>query len=149
MITLYHIEGKKWGATKQKLSKRLRDQKLKLNNVKDTIVVKTEEEASILEEKLNKEYGYSWKKSENYLHMLEIASNSPRKGFTKEEALRGAKKGGKTAVESGQLASIQSMGGKIGGKINGKLQSQRVHTCPNCGKVGRGNGMVGHINRCK
>jgi hypothetical protein len=149
MFTLYHIKGKKWGCTQQKLSRRLWEQGLSMKDVCETIVVYSEEEANELEEKLNKQYGYPWKKSENYSHMLKIVSQHRNtKGFTEEQRLRGAKKGGKTAVESGQLLSICSMGGKVGGKIAGHMQSQKEYTCNVCGRSGRGNRFVNHIKNC-
>jgi predicted GIY-YIG superfamily endonuclease len=67
----------------------------------------------------------------------------------KEGRLKGALKGGKSAVESGQLKSVCSMGGKIGGKIAGKLQSQKEYICPNCNRKGRGKRFVSHIKNCK
>ena len=150
MFTLYHIKGKKWGCTKQKLSIRLWQQGLSIKDVCETIIVETEEEASKLEEQLNKKFGYPFKKSETYSHMLKIISeNRHYGGFTEEQRLRGAKKGGKTAVESGQLFSVCSMGGKIGGKIAGRLQSQKEYVCNNCGRSGRGNRFVSHIKNCK
>lgn len=36
-----------------------------------------------------------------------------------------------------------------GGKISGVIVSNREHTCPTCGMTGKGNAMVGHINRHK
>jgi len=63
--------------------------------------------------------------------------------------MRGALKGGQTAVLSGQLQSICSSGGKVGGKIAGKIQSQIERVCPNCNRIGRGNRFVSHIKNCK
>ena len=149
MYTLYHIKGKKWGCTKQKLSRRLWEQSLSLSDVCETILVETEEKASRLEEELNKKFGYPWKKSETYSNMISMLKKGrSNKGFTKEQALRGSLKGGKTAVESGQLASVAHLGGKIGGKIAGKISSQKEYTCNVCGRVGRGNRFVNHIKNC-
>jgi hypothetical protein len=149
MITLYHIKGKKWGATSQKLVKRLKDQNLKLTDVCETIIVETIEEADILEEKLNIENGYSWKASEKYSHMIKIAAENRTCSWTNEHRSRGGKTSGRIAVETGQLKSVCSEGGKVGGKTAGKLQSQKEYTCPNCNRTGRGNRFVGHINKCK
>jgi len=150
MYTLYHIKGKKWGCTKRKLSKRLWEQKLSIKDVCDVITVNTKEEADKLEEALNKEYGYGWKSSESYCNMLKVGSLVKKhRGFTEEERLKGAKKGGKAAVDSGQLKSVCSMGGKVGGKIVGKITSQIERTCPTCKRTGRGNRFVHHINNCK
>lgn len=38
---------------------------------------------------------------------------------------KGGESAGKIAVESGQLASVQSKGGKVGGKINGPIQGRK------------------------
>jgi hypothetical protein len=149
MITLYHIEGKKWGATKQKLSTRLRQQKLNLSDVLETKIVLSVEEADLLEEKLNIEAGYSWKRSEKYSHMIKIAAENRTCCWTNEHRSRGGKTSGRYAVETGQLKSVCSAGGKVGGKTAGKLQSQKEYTCPNCNRMGRGNRFINHIKKCK
>ena len=61
--------------------------------------------------------------------------------------------GGKIAVESGQLASIQSKGGRIAGKIvaNRPDHPNKVEvTCPHCGKTtNKMNAVRWHFDNCK
>ncbi len=144
MYTLYHIPGKKWGCTKQKLSRRLWQQGLSINDVDKTITIENMDKASDMEMKLNLEYGYGWNSSRDYREIVKNRKNT----LTPEARLKGALKGGKAAVESGQLKSICSMGGKVGGKIAGYMQSQKEYTCPTCNKTGRGNRFVSHIKNC-
>ncbi len=148
MYTLYHIPGKKWGCTIQKLSRRLWEQGYSINDIDRAITVINKDKAAEMEKQLNLEYGYSWKASEDYRNITKLAESNRKCGFTKEQRLKGALKGGKSAVESGQLKSICSMGGKIGGKIAGYMQSQKEYICPNCNRIGKGNRFVSHIKNC-
>ena len=145
MFTLYHIEGKKWGMTGQKLERRLWQQNLKIDNVSNVITCGNLDMAADMERDLNIRDGYGWNESRDYRNIIKNRKNN----FTKEGTLKGALKGGKSAVLSGQLQSICSSGGKVGGKIAGKIQSQIERVCPNCKRIGRGNRFVAHIKNCK
>jgi len=145
MYTLYHIEGKKWGMTGQKLERRLWQQNLKIDNVSNVITCGNLDMAADMERQLNIRDGYGWNESRDYRNIIKKRKCS----WTAEDALKGALKGGQTAVLSGQLQSICSSGGKVGGKIAGKIQSQIERVCPNCNRIGRGNRFVSHIKNCK
>ena len=145
MYTLYHIQGKKWGMTKQKLSIRLWQQNLKKDDVVDVITFDALDVAADMERELNIRDGYGWNDSRDYRNITKNRKCS----WTTEDRLKGSLKGGKSAVESGQLKSICSMGGKIGGKIAGKISSQIERICPNCNRIGKGNRFVSHIKNCK
>ncbi len=144
MFTLYHIEGKKWGMTEQKLERRLWQQNLKIDDVSNVITCGNLDMAADMERDLNIRDGYGWNESRDYRNVIKWR----RCSWTAEDALRGAIKGGQTAVLSGQLQSICSMGGKVGGKIAGRLQSQKEYICPTCNRKGRGNRFVSHIKNC-
>jgi hypothetical protein len=144
MYKIYHIKGVKWGCTKQKLERRLGQQKSKLSDVSEVIEEKDFEKAAELEKFLNIRDGYGWNDSRDYRNIIKRRKCS----WTAEDRLKGALKGGKSAVESGQLKSICSMGGKIGGKIAGKISSQIERICPNCNRIGKGNRFVSHIKNC-
>ena len=148
MYTLYHIPGKKWGCTSRNLIKRLKEQNLTLSDISETKSVLSIEDADLLEEKLNIEAGYSWKRSEKYSNITKLAAENRTCRFTNEHRSRGGKTSGKIAVESGQLYSVCSMGGKIGGKIAGYKQSQKEYICPNCNRSGKGNRFISHIKNC-
>lgn len=145
MFTLYHIQGKKWGMTRQQLKRRLWQQNLKINDVADVITFDNLEVAADMERELNIRDGYGWNESRDYRNITKNRKCS----WTNDDRLKGALKGGKSAVESGQLMSICSMGGKIGGKIAGKISSQIERVCPNCNRSGKGNRFVSHIKNCK
>jgi hypothetical protein len=148
MYTLYHIPGVKWGMTIRKVERRLWEQNYSINNVDRIITCGNEDMAAAMEEQLNIEYGYGWKKSENYKHITKIAAENRKCNWTYDDRMRGGLKGGKSAVLSGQLQSICSSGGKVGGKIAGKMQSQKEYICPTCNRKGRGNRFVSHIKNC-
>jgi hypothetical protein len=62
----------------------------------------------------------------------------------------GGKNGGRKAVESGFLKSIASQGGKVGGKIGGKTTCAKVHICPHCKKPYKGPTYFRwHGDKCK
>ena len=147
MYTLYHIKGKKWGCTKN-LKQRLKSQKYTLADVHETIFIENIEEAAALEEKLNKECGYPWKASENYLNIIKIVACERHKGFTLEQCKKGGKTSGAIARDSGQLQNVCYLGGRKGGPIAGKIQSQKEYICENCGRIGRGNRFVSHMKKC-
>ena len=149
MYTLYHIPGKKWGCTIQKLSRRLWEQGYTINDIDRVITVGNIDKAAEMEKQLNLEYGYSWKASEDYRNITKIAAGNRKCPWTNDDRMRGALKGGRTAVSSGQLKSVCSDGGKVGGKIAGYIQSQKQYTCLNCNRIGRGNRFVSHIKNCK
>jgi len=149
MYTLYHIEGKKWGMTFRKVERRLWEQGYSIYDCDRIILVGNIDKASDMERDLNIEYGYGWKKSENYKHMIKIAEQNRKCSWTNDDRMKGSIKGGKTAVLSGQLLSVCSSGGKVGGKIAGKIQSQKEYICPNCNRIGRGNRFIFHIKNCK
>jgi hypothetical protein len=146
MYTLYHIPNKKWGLTKRKVERRLWEQGYSISDIDRIITVDNIDKASEMEEQLNIEYGYSWKKSENYKHITKIAAGNRKCSWSNDDRMRGALKGGRTAVSSGQLKSVCSDGGKVGGKIIGN----REHTCPHCGHTQKGNGIYrNHFDKCK
>jgi len=145
MFTLYHIPGKKWGMTAQKLQRRLWQQNIKLSEVSNIITCGNLDMAADMERDFNIRDGYGWNESRDYRNITKNRKCS----WSAEDRLKGALKGGKSAVESGQLKSICSMGGKIGGKIAGKISSQIERVCPNCNRSGRGNRFVSHIKNCK
>lgn len=148
MFTLYHIPGKKWGCTKQKLSRRLWEQGYSINDIDRVITIGNIDKAAEMERELNLEYGYSWKKSEDYRNITKLGAENRKCVWTNEDRMRGAIKGGRTAVESGQLKSVAHLGGKAGGSLGGKTSSQIERKCPNCGRFGRGNRFVSHIKKC-
>lgn len=144
MYTIYHIPGKKWGMTAQKLERRLWQQNVKLSELANVITCGNLDMAADMERELNIEWGYGWNESRDYRNIVKNRKCS----WTYEQRLEGAKKGGRTAVISGQLQSITSSGGKIGGKIAGKLQSQIERICDKCGRKGIGNRFLNHIKNC-
>jgi 3-oxoacyl-ACP reductase-like protein len=144
MYTLYHIKGKKWGLTEQKLERRLWQQKMSLNDVSNIITCGNIDMAADMERDLNIEYGYGWNESRDYRNIIK----NRKCNFTNSDRMKGAYKGGKSAILSGQLLSVCSIGGKNGGKIAGKIQSQKEYICPNCNRKGRGNRFVSHIKHC-
>lgn len=117
MYTIYHIPAKsKIGCTEQEPEIRVKAQgftDFEILEIHEDIYI-----ASNREIELQKQYGYKvdtipyWK-----------AIQAP----TFESRSRGGKTSGKIAVESGQLASIASLAGKIGGKINGKKHVESGH----------------------
>ena len=145
MYKIYHIPGVKWGCTKQKLQRRLWQQKAKLSDVTDVIEENDLDKAADMERDFNIRDGYGWNDSRDYRNIIKRRKCS----WTDNDRLKGSIKGGKSAVETGQLKSVCSMGGKVGGKIAGKLQSQKEYICPVCKKKGRGNRFVSHIKKCK
>ena len=96
MYQLYHIKRKKWGCSNQ-LKKRLKAQNYSIEDCCEIISVKDKNEASILEKKLNLEFGYEWNDSQDYRTITKICSE-------------GGKVGGKTNAKSGHLKSICRMG---------------------------------------
>lgn len=83
---------------------------------------------------LQKQYGYPVDKQLYW---------KTRKMPTKE----GNTKGGKTAVESGQLRLVST---KEASSKGGLTQSQITYTCPYCGNEGKSNVMLRHhFDKCK
>jgi len=144
MYTLYHIKGQKWGMTAQKLERRLWQQGLKLSDISNVITCGNVDKAADMEKELNIRDGYGWNDSRDYRNIIKNRICS----WTNADRLRGAIKGGKSAVLSGQLQSICSMGGKVGGSKGGRISSQIERICPTCNRKGRGNRFLSHIKNC-
>jgi hypothetical protein len=149
---IYHIPTYKWksgkigkiGCTEQKPVKRVKNQ-----GYTDFEVLEQHEDihlASNREQELQKQYGYP-------------VDSMPYWKTIKTATPEGCRKGGKIAVESGQLKKVRSLGGKKGGKRNvesghifqlGKMNAELVKTCPHCGKTIKGlNYKRWHGNNCK
>lgn len=161
MYTLYHIpKRKEWGCTKN-LTKRLKGLTYTIHDVVDVIYENDLDKAADLEAKLNIEYGYGWNSSRDYRRQVERAYKSNETQSIKK-LLASSKQGkitGKMMKESGHLKRIAILGGisttskpewKQTSAIGGHTQSQKIHTCPYCGKEGKSNGMYKHhFNNCK
>jgi hypothetical protein len=142
---IYHIPGVKIGCSvnpKQRV-KRQGHYKFEILEEHTDIDIASEREIE-----LQKKYGYR-PDTTKYKQICEAGKNRCTTNFTNEARSKGGKTSGKNAVISGQLQSVAHLGGKVGGKTAGRLQSQKEYTCPTCKKTGRGNGFVGHINKCK
>lgn len=161
MYTLYHIpERKEWGCT-ENLTRRLRQLKYNIEQIDRIITCGNVDMASELEKTMNIEYGYGWNSSRDYRNAKRnaILSNKNQSKLKLEKSkLRGISLGNSNKL-SGKMKIIQSLGGKavvssdwwkITSAIGGHTQSQKIHTCPHCGKQGKSNGMYKHhFNNCK
>lgn len=67
--------------------------------------------------------------------------------FTKEDCIKGGSAAGKLNVESGQMAKIHSMGGKVGGKIASAITNAQRWLCVECGKVDRPSSLGWHMKK--
>jgi len=119
--SIYHIPGIKIGCTKQKVSKRVKQQgytKFEILETYDDIEI-----ASDREIELQKQYGYEEKFVKvRYSHTSKIASLPYKRNSS--------------------FKNIYHLGAITSNKVE--------RTCPHCGKVGKGNGMFGyHFDRCK
>jgi hypothetical protein len=120
--------------------------------------------------KINKQSGQLDKlhKSENRIEKVkdslesrtfEERSELSKKGWAREDAKKehvtelGKVQGKKNIERLGKFTSDkehQSKAGSIGGKKGGKVMGNKEHTCPHCGKQGKGPIMFRyHMNNCK
>jgi len=104
---IYHIQGVKIGCT-DNLKRRLRSQKYTEYEILEEHM--DIDVAAAREIELQKQYGYKTDKVK----------------YNQYDYSKNGKIAGKKAVESGQLASIRSKGGKVGGKIVGKITGKIV-----------------------
>ena len=134
---IYHIPGLKWGCTNN-LKTRFRYTKYKLEDVTEVITCYDLELAADTEEQLNDEYGYKHQGT-NYRNTLNgAASNSGKKT---------GKIRGNINKLSGLIYTITTKEGQSEGGFN---QSQNIHTCPHCNKIGKSNAMIRwHYDNCK
>ena len=152
---IYHIPGIKIGCTHRKVSVRVKEQGYNEFEVLEEHTCKYV--ASKREKELQKQYGYRTD-GPHYWQSLENSSKggivqgkaNAESGHTAKIAGLGGKKGGITTakmnVESGRWNEIRLLGASAAGKI----QASIIHTCPHCGKIGKGPSMRRwHFSNCK
>ena len=140
MFYLYHIKGIKWGCTKN-LEQRLKKQGYTLSNVSDIVLCENLDEAAKLELELNKKYSYKKQLTDYRYNTSEKASKA---------GMIGGKTQGQVNKKSGHIYNLGKNGDKIKKAIGGVNQSQNVHTCPHCNKIGKSNAMfLHHFHNCK
>ena len=161
MYYVYHIPKRaEWGCTNN-LERRLKQLDYQFSDLDRVITDGNIDKAADMERDMNIEYGYGWNTSRDYRKQLERAYNSNKvqsKLKLKKAKIQGTILGNAN-LENGHMKKIQSLGGKAvvasdwwkeTSAIGGYTQSQKIHTCPHCGKQGKGNGMYKHhFNNCK
>lgn len=161
MYTLYHIsERKEWGCT-ENLNRRLRQLNYKIEDVDRVITCGNVDMAADMERELNIQYNYGWNSSRDYRNAKRnaILSNKFQSKLKLDKSKIQGKILGDSNLINGHMAKIQSLGGKAvvasdwwkeTSAIGGHTQSQKIHTCPHCGKEGKSNGMYKHhFDNCK
>jgi len=161
MYYIYHIpKRKEWGCTKF-LEKRVSNLGYTMSDLDRVITCGEINMASELEKQMNLEYNYGWNSSRDYRKQVKRAYNSNKiqsKLKLEKSKIQGKILGDNNLI-NGHMAKIQSLGGKAvvsshwwkgTSAIGGHTQSQKIHTCPYCGKEGKSNGMYRHhFDNCK
>jgi hypothetical protein len=139
-IYIYHILGEKIGATRN-LKTRMRHQ-----NNPNFIILEEHTDPQIAgdrEQELQKQYGYRVDR----VHYATSVSDERIARITESASIRTEAQ--KSSFSSNRIKHTTEHVRAIG-SIGGTKQSQRVHTCPNCNKQGKGNVMFHHhFDKCK
>jgi hypothetical protein len=154
MYYIYHIKGVKIGCSTEP------DVRVLKQGYTHYELLETHTDIDVVsdrERELQKQYGYKVDATP-YKQSYEWATKA---GF--EARSKGGKNAGEVNKLNGHMNRIQILGGKVmgskQGKVNkesghmanlGKINSNKIHTCPHCGKVGKSSSMFQwHFDKCR